>query len=199
MKNANGNAQGKWATIISNFFNPLTGLLIFFAYFSFHHLTKSEAVARFIPILLIIILPVAGWILWNVKKGNYKDANVSDRKKRMGLYFFLEATLLLYLLYQYFFAEEFNLIIFFIFLLVISLHISNYILKSSMHTAFNLLVAGFFTAENWLLGAAWFIITVIVGFSRVYLKRHTVAEVFSGGAIAMVLVIIYLYINLRIT
>lgn len=181
--------------IISNFFNPLTSMLLFFFYYSLQHYTLGEAVQQFLPILLILMLPIAGWIIWNVKKGKYSNMDVSNRVQRKSLYNFIAMVFAVYLLYDYFFNKNFDLAMIFILVLLTLMQLSNYFIKSSMHTAFNVLTAALFYVLNPWLGALWLLISVVVGITRVILKRHTPKEVLMGFFLAVVVSFAYLYTN----
>ncbi|MCQ4034757.1 phosphatase PAP2 family protein [Kaistella montana] len=184
--------------IISNFFNPLTSLFLYFLYFSYENYSVNEAAARFLPILLLMILPISIWIFWNVKNGNYTNMDVSNRQQRKSLYFFIIGAILVYLLYDFFLNENTDLVMVFLMILLLVMQISNYFIKSSMHTAFNLFVAALFFSINPKLGVIWFFITILVGISRVILKRHTIEEVVSGALIAGFVSFIYLYTHIQI-
>ena len=62
-----------------------------------------------------------------------------------------------------------------------------------MHTGLNIFVAALFYSENHTLGISWFILSLIIGITRIILKRHTPAEVFSGAFLAILVSIPYLY------
>ncbi|WP_228455498.1 phosphatase PAP2 family protein [Chryseobacterium potabilaquae] len=66
-----------------------------------------------------------------------------------------------------------------------------------MHTAFNIFVAALFFSLNPQAGLIWLGIAVLVGITRIILKRHTVKEVFMGAGIAFVISFIYLYCNIQ--
>lgn len=183
--------------MISNFFNPLTSLFIYFAYSSSQEFTFSESAMLFLPLLMIVVIPVSAWIYWNVRKGNYTNMDVSNRKQRKSLYFFIALSLLVFIGYDYYFNENVDLIVTFLLILLVLLQLSNYYIKSSMHTAFNFFVAALFFALNPLLGAAWLIIAILVGVTRIILKRHTVSEVISGASIAILVSFIYLYTHIQ--
>lgn len=179
--------------LISNFFNPIVSLLIFYGYHSAKNLTVKGALNYITPILLIIIIPVVVWIVMNVKKGNYTNMDVSNRKQRKSLYYFLIAALAIYLGYYYFRFSELDYMMFYLLILLILMHFSNFFIKSSMHTGLNIFVAALFYSENHTLGIAWFILSLIIGITRIILKRHTPAEVFSGAFLAILVSIPYLY------
>lgn len=186
------------SNLISNFFNPITSLFLFFVYSSIENYTLKESIARFIPLFFITILPISIWIFWNVKKGNYTNMDVSNRNQRKSLYFFIAAAILAYLLYDYLKNDSVDLIVVFLMVLLLVMQISNYFIKSSMHTAFNVFVAALFFAVHPGMGIFWFGIAILVGISRIILKRHTVQEVIAGAAIASFVSFIYLYTHIQI-
>ncbi|MGV4413520.1 phosphatase PAP2 family protein [Chryseobacterium sp. T1] len=180
--------------VISNFFNPLVSLLIYFWYYSSEHYSISEAWSRLLPILLILVLPVIAWITWNVKTGKYTNMDVSNRKQRNSLYVIIIILSAAYLLYEYYFLEIFDLSIFLLAMLLILMQISNFFIKSSMHTALNIYVAALFFKLNPYIGIFWLLLSIIIGITRIILKRHTKAEVIAGASIALVISIIYIFI-----
>lgn len=183
--------------IISNFFNPFTSLIIYFIYSSSIDYTVSEAIHRFLPILLLTVLPIVVWIVWNVKKGRYTNMDVSNRNQRKSLYFFIAGCMMVYLLYDYYTNDTLDLIMFFLLILLWVLQFSNYFIKSSMHTAFNVYVAALFFYRDPMWGLGWLIIAALVGVTRVILKRHSVKEVLTGGSLALIVSFIYLYFALQ--
>lgn len=187
----------KISKIISDFFNPLTSLFIFFIYMSLREYTFKESLTHFLPILLIVILPVVIWLVWNVKTGRYTNMDVSNRVQRKTLYIFIAVCVTGYMLFNYIKNGYIDFIMLFILILLFSLQISNFFIKSSMHTAFNVFVATLFFALNWKMGILWLGIAALVGITRIILKRHTVKEVFMGAGIAFLVSFIYLYCNIQ--
>jgi membrane-associated phospholipid phosphatase len=186
----------KISKIISDFFNPLVSLVIFFFYMSIKTYSLHASLMYFLPILLIIILPVIIWLVWNVKTGRYTNMDVSNRVQRISLYFFIAACVIAYIAFDYFRKGHVDLIMIFILILLMVMQLSNYFIKSSMHTAFNVLVAALFFALNTVLGIAWLGIAALVGITRVIVGRHTPKEVLMGAGIAFMVSFIYLYCNL---
>lgn len=182
---------------ISNLFNPITSLLIYFLYHSYHKNSWSKALEEFLPILLILILPIVLWIVWNVRKGHYSNYDVSNRKQRNSLYVFIALVMILYLIVCYSLFNTVEYRILFLFLLLILMQISNYFIKSSMHTALNVYTAAlFFTVEAWA-GLLWLGIAALVGITRIILKRHTLKEVLMGGLLAFLVSLAFLYFHLQ--
>ncbi|WP_312767912.1 phosphatase PAP2 family protein [Epilithonimonas sp.] len=178
--------------VISNFFNPLVSLVIYFFYYSYKNYTWEEASKKFFPILLLLILPIALWIYRNVKKGNYTNMDVSNRKQRHSLYIFIIIATIIFLTVDYFLHKEIDWTILMLCILLILMQISNFYIKSSMHTSLNIYVAALFFAINPKIGIFWFLLAVLIGITRVILKRHSVKEVLSGGGIAIFVSLIYL-------
>lgn len=187
----------KISRIISDFFNPLVSLVIFFIYMSIKNYAVQDSLLYFVPVLLMILLPIIIWLVWNVKTGRYTNMDVSDRRQRKSLYFFIAGCVIFYLLFNYFKNGYVDFVMLFIFILLLTLQISNYFIKSSMHTAFNIFVAALFFALNTTMGIVWLGIAVLVGITRVILKRHTPKEVFMGAGIAFVVSFLYLYCNIQ--
>ena len=182
---------------ISNFFNPLTSLIIFFIYFSSKNFSAATALQTFLPILVLIVSPIVIWIIWNVKNGNYSNLDVSNRNQRKSLYFFISGCIGVYLIYYYITTGTADVLMIFLMFLLLVLQFSNYFIKSSMHTAFNVFVAALFFSENPLLGIIWAVIAALVGITRVILGRHTAKEVITGAALAALVSFIYLYTNIQ--
>lgn len=187
--------------IISDFFNPIVSQLIFFGYFAYLKMGFKEAFNNFLLIIFLVALPIFGWIYWNVKRGKYTNMDVSDRNQRKSLYFVALLILIFYTFVLYISDQnrELLLIIIFNIILLVVLQISNYFIKSSMHTSMNIFVAMLFFSINPVLGGVWFLIAVTVGITRIILKRHTPKEVMAGGAIAFFISLIYLYIHVQKT
>jgi len=183
--------------IISDFFNPLLSLFIFFLYMSIKNYTLKDSLLYFLPILLIIMIPVIVWLVWNVKTGRYTNMDVSNRVQRKTLYIFIATCIITYIIFNYVKNGYIDFVMLFILILLFALQISNFFIKSSMHTAFNIFVAALFFAINPTAGLIWVGIAVVVGITRIVLKRHTLKEVFMGALIAFIVSFIYLYCNIQ--
>lgn len=187
----------KISRVISDFFNPLLSLFIFFVYMSFLKFTLKESILSFLPILIIVIAPVIIWLIWNVKTGRYTNMDVSNRVQRKTLYIFIGVCVVSYIAYNYFRNGQIDFVMLFILILLFALQISNYFIKSSMHTAFNIFVAALFFALNTTMGIIWLGIATLVGITRIILKRHTPKEVFMGAGIAFIVSFLYLYCHIQ--
>lgn len=187
----------KISRVISDFFNPLVSLILFFVYMSIREYSLKDSMLYFIPILLMIIVPIIIWLIWNVKTGRYTNMDVSNRVQRKTLYIFIAVCVITYLIFNYIKNGYIDLVMLFILILLFALQISNLFIKSSMHTAFNIFVAALFFSLDWKIGLVWLGIAILVGITRIILKRHTVKEVFMGAGIAFMVSFIYLYCNIQ--
>ena len=70
----------KLSNILSNVLNPLFSMLIFFIFFAYEKMETAEAFNNLLWIVILVIIPIFGWIYWNVKTGRYTNMDVSDRK-----------------------------------------------------------------------------------------------------------------------
>jgi len=120
--------------------------------------------------------------------------DVSNRNQRKSLYFFIAGVIAIYLLYDYFANGTIDLVMFFTTVLLVLMQISNYFIKSSMHTAFNVFVAALFFVQDLTMGMVWLCISILVGITRIILKRHTPKEVLSGFCIAALVSFMYIYV-----
>lgn len=185
--------------VISNLLNPLFSLLIFFICFAYIKMTWEESLVNILLMIVLVVIPIFSWIGWNVKKGNYTNMDVSDRKQRNSLYLFNFIVIAIYTGVLYFSKQRTDLlfIIVFLFILMLIMNISNFFIKSSMHTAFNVFVTALFFSLNPILGIIWFVLTSFVAISRIILKRHTPKEVIMGAFIGTVVSLAYLYFNIQ--
>ena len=184
--------------LLSKIFNPINSLIFYFILFSFEKCTWQESVLNFIPLFLLIILPVTLWIYWNVKQKRYSDSDVSNRQQRKEFYFFIAASIIAYLTFIYIRYDRIDWVVSFLFILLVTMQISNYFIKSSMHTSLNIFVAAMMLILNPLYGLIWLFISISVGISRVILKRHTPSEVVSGAIIGSIVSFIYIYSQIQI-
>jgi membrane-associated phospholipid phosphatase len=69
--------------------------------------------------------------------------------------------------------------------LLLASQLLNYYVKSSMHVSVNVFLGFMILTINPLAAIAMFLLILPVAWSRLYLKRHTVAEVIAGGILGL--------------
>lgn len=187
------------SNIISNLFNPLFSLLIFFAVYSYQKSEGEINLKSFLLPIILVIIPIFVWIYWNVKKGYYTNMDVSNRKQRNSLYIFNFIIISIYIMTLIYAKQNFRYIIIIIFLLILLMVMfaSNFFIKSSLHTSFNIFISALFFTLNPAYGFIWLLLAILVAISRVVLKRHTVKEVIMGTIIALIISFTYLYFDIQ--
>lgn len=118
--------------------------------------------------------------------------DVSNRKQRHSLYIFIIIATIIFLTVDYFLHKEIDWTVLMLCILLILMQISNFFIKSSMHTSLNIYVSALFFTIEPIIGIFWFLLSILIGITRVILKRHTPKEVLSGGTIAIFVSLIYL-------
>ncbi|QIG88367.1 ABC transporter permease [Chryseobacterium sp. POL2] len=181
--------------IISNFFNPIVSLIIYYIVFNNAETTYDKGFSNLWALLLILALPCIVWIIWNVKKGRYTNMDVSNREQRKSLYVVIVFLCFIYLAFEFVVHQHLDYEILFLWILLILMQISNFFIKSSMHTSLNIFVAFLFLNFDIRWGIFWFILSIIIGITRIILKRHTLAEVISGGNLACLVGVAYYLVN----
>jgi len=158
-------------------FVPIVALLV-----GWHVLTPGEAAFGVLTIVLACLLPISIYIFRKVKRREWSDLDVSQRKDRpylfiVGVTLLILACLILHLTHQPpAFVRGCTAAI----VLVCSGGLLNFWIKLSMHAGFAMLTS----FSLWPLGAKvafpMTIFAILVGWSRIILSRHTKLEVVIG-------------------
>ncbi|MEL6561325.1 MAG: hypothetical protein AAFQ94_24265 [Bacteroidota bacterium] len=144
--------------------------------------------------LLISIISIGlslfaiGWILYEKKIGHYSDFSVSNRKQRYSLYYFAIPAVFGVAVISYVLELPSFFITSFIAggVLLIASYLSNFVIKSSLHTSVNIYLSIVVFTLDLPLGLLVFFLTIVIAISRVILKKHTVPEVISGFLIGTI-------------
>lgn len=172
---------------ISLWFNPVYySPLVFLASALVSASSVVQALAFALLATLFIAVPALAYIVIGQKLGVLDDPHIPQRRKRVGLYFvsslgtltgFFALTLLdapaelratvLALLVATFVAAAINLF-----------------WKISIHTGGIVGTATVMALLFWPYGLLTYLMAIVVGWSRIMLKKHTIAQVLAGGAVA---------------
>ncbi|EQB91901.1 hypothetical protein C874_08090 [Elizabethkingia anophelis 502] len=185
----------KISSFISNLFNPVFSFLFFLLYYAFSTMENGEAWLLIGKAILIFAVPILGYIYYNVKKGKFTNMDVSNRKQRNSLYYYIIALLLLFIVVNLIIGKAIPAAFYYLTGLLCAMMLSNFWIKSSMHTALNFFVAALFYQVSPALGFIWGGLTVIIAITRLILKRHTLSEVFSGAVIGIIFSIAFVCWN----
>ncbi len=184
----------KFAHIISLIFNPP----IFFLTMPFlvvYKQTQDPWISlRWTLFSFVFIFVSLTFLFVGKVKGNYSDLDLSKKEERDKFYNTLLILVFVYLVASFFFrGVMFALSIISIGLLfgMIVFKVVNKYIKASIHVA---IICAFVTTITTLFGAQYFLITFwiipLVGWARVYLKRHTLKEVLLGSVLGSFITIV---------
>ena len=183
----------KMAVTISVISHPLlTTSLLTLLIISFK-LLKLD-ISSFYIFIFVNIVPTLIWLFVKTKNGTYSNFDVSDRKQRGSLYLFMLSMLFASVLIMYLMNE---LSVFIIGLLIGSFmmftaFITNHFIKVSLHVLINTYMAVCLFLISNLAFVLLLLFTIMVGWSRISLKRHTKNEVIMGFIIGSVFGILFL-------
>lgn len=175
------------ALFVSNFGNPFNLLFLLTLYSCFKFLPPRHAIIIILSILFLAILPTAMYIVLRVKRGSYTNYDVSNQNQRKSLYVFSLSIILLILGGLIFFKEPPFIIggTLAAFTLLLLSFLVNLKLKCSLHTSFSVFIAISFIPLNIFWSIGLFIFSIIMGWSRLVLHRHTPQEVFAGAVLGI--------------
>ncbi len=187
--------QKGFASFISNFGNPFTLLFLLTIYSCFQYLPEERAIKIILIILFLALVPTGLFIVFNVKRGVYSNYDVSNQKQRPSLYIFSLIIILLMVIGLVYNREP----IFIIggsvaaFVLLLSSFLVNMRIKCSLHTSFAIFIAISFLRINiyWSLGL--FAFSILLGWSRLVLHRHTLREVYIGALLGTSVGLLFYY------
>jgi len=181
------------ASLISNFGNPFTLLFLFTLYSCFVYLPFERALKIILLILFLALVPTGLFIVFNVKRGKYSNYDVSNQKQRPSLYLF-SLVVILFILGGLLINHEPQFIIggcIAAFSLLLASFMVNMKIKCSLHTSFAVFIAIAFLRLNiyWSLGL--FIFSILMGWSRLELHRHTNQEVVIGAILGSTIGVLF--------
>jgi len=184
MKN-NHSIKNSLARIVSIIGHPMLTVPLFVIIVLFSNNDVKTASFHTFLIIGCIFIPVIGWMYIKTKNGSYTNFDVSDRKQRNSLFVFaipllIIVTIVLYLTHQ---SSDTCLTLLFATILVIISQLVNFYIKSSLHVSFTLYLAFISFTLYPLLGFGFIILAILIGWSRIVLKRHTLIEVIVGSII----------------
>lgn len=177
----------KQANTLSTIGNPLLTISIFVVIWLFNYENYHNAFLISKLLLGLVTIPLSIQMFLGFKRGNYTNFDISNKAERQSWYLvvlFLVAILVGVL----FFTNQSQAVkwtaVYFLLLLTMPKFI-NYYVKSSLHVSLNMLIAFLIFPINLFFGIFFSIFVVLVSWSRVVLKRHTLKEVVYGGIIGI--------------
>lgn len=178
----------KIARFISLLGHPFLTIPLYTILISFSAYESKKAFFIAATIIGIFFIPLSIWNFVRTRKGDYSNFDVSDQRQRTSMYLF--ALPLLAVVQLVFFltsqAKSLQLCILFSLILLVISYLVNFKVKCSGHMSMTIFLAFIVFPGNTV--AAWILLglAVIIGWSRIILKRHTLTEVITGMIIGTV-------------
>ncbi len=178
----------KIAQYISAAGHPFFTYPLFLLMVLFRNFELRTAVITSVLIIGGIIVPLSIRMYRGVRKGTYADFDLSDQLQRKRWYPF--ATVLVFLVTALLFITRqpdvirYNMLLGWLLLIVSQL--SNYFIKTSLHTAFSVFLAFLLFSVHELIGILFLCFTPFIAWSRYHLKRHTLNEIIAGALIGLI-------------
>ncbi len=175
----------RWVSVIGHPFilmPLLTGII------AYHVLPPRQALIAELVALGIVIIPAGLMTLYKVRRGTWSDLDVSHQQQRKQFYIILLPLLGVIVVIAMFANVPVSIPLgaSAIVLLVAIAYLLNTRIKVSLHTGFGMFVAVTLLLINTWLGVGALILAALVAWSRIVLRRHTIAEVMVGGVLGIV-------------
>lgn len=142
-----------------------------------------------------IFAPIALVTYIRVKKGKYTNLDVSDRRQRQRWFLLTTALVLIVTALLWITRQDLLVCIAMttsLFLMIVS-QLVNTVIKASMHVAYHTFLGFVIFFLSPVAGSIFLLFLPLLAWSRVYLGRHTKAEIASGFALGAIFGIIFLY------
>ena len=177
----------KLAWIISRVFDPVIEIPIMLSAAVWWALTNGLR-WRFLVFLLIVdaLLP-ALYMLWGLFKGFISDWDITKKEERRGLYIFTTLAHLVGVIYAFFLDKgELGYILLVFWSMAVVFAVITYFWKISVHAGVNGAALAFFN-HFWGWENYWWLalILLMVLWSRVEIKKHTLMQVAVGSGLAI--------------
>lgn len=144
---------------------------------------------RFLVFLLLVdaLLP-ALYMFYGLKKGFISDWDITNKKERRGLYIFTSLVHLVGVVYAFFLGKtELGMVLLVFWSLAVVFAVVTYFWKISVHAGVNGVALAFFN-HFWGWENYWWLslVLLLVLWSRVEIKKHTLMQVSVGAGLAVV-------------
>jgi len=185
----------KIAQIISFAGHPLLTIPLFVVIVTF---SLEDFRKAFITSTIIIggfFIPLILRLYLKSRNGSYTNFDVSDRKQRKSIFFFMIPILSIVTFIVFITGQSSNLclsLLFGLVLVVVSQGV-NLLIKSSMHVSFHIYLSFLILTLNPSIGIIALLITIPIAWSRIVLGRHTLKEGLVGGVLGFLVGLIMFY------
>lgn len=177
-------AFARWVSILGH---PFVMVAIMVSTAAFHFSTPVRAIRILLMILLFTVVPVAGLMARQIRRGAWADVDASKPRERPILYAASAIGLLLLLGYVLFMQPESYLIrgVLGTLAMLAVCAITTRWLKVSLHMAFGTLATATLLLLDPAIGCILLAFLPVLAWSRLVLSRHKPAEVLVGVLIGL--------------
>lgn len=174
----------KLAYSISVIGHPLITISVFVLIYGYLFYDVKTTLSIFLLILLVVILPIAINNYWQASKGMITNFDVSDRKQRSSLYPYLLLLMAVItgVLYYFKYPESITIGVSCFLLMILFMSVLNFKLKASLHAASSFFICMLILKVSPTVGVCALVFSLVVAWSRLVLKRHTLPEIIAGSA-----------------
>lgn len=159
--------------------------------------TEDIRKAALVTFLIVgcIFVPLFIWLYVKSKNGTTTNFDVSDRKQRKSLFVFILPVMMLVTIILYFSGQSKTVCLSVFFGLVITFvsQLVNLRIKSSLHVSMTVYLAFLIMPLSYVAGVIVLLISMLIGWSRIVLGRHTLKEVLWGGGIGLTIGLIMFF------
>ncbi|WP_126581536.1 hypothetical protein [Tengunoibacter tsumagoiensis] len=186
----------QFARFISTIFSPATISLPLILLVAFYHPNPAALQYAGVTLLFLSIGPLL-YILIGVSTGQFTDIDVSDRSQRTGPFLFIIGSSLVGALILSFANGPKDLITILVLTALTSalMMIITFWWKISMHAASIAAVSTMLTMLYGVVILPAFLLVILVDWSRVVLKRHTLGQVIAGSSLGIIMTAVTLLIR----
>lgn len=177
------------ANFVSVAGHPLITTSLFIVFVTFQQLPFNKAAIISSLMICGVILPITFQNYRKVKQGRFTNFDVSNRKQRTQFYYPLIGLLALVtgLLFATNQPRPFCYGVLFSLLLIVCAFLFNFFIKVSLHTAFSFFITWAISLINPVAGVGMVLFSLLIAFSRLILKRHTIPEVTLGALLGLLI------------
>ena len=173
----------KFSEIVSRIFDPLRIFPVVFIVAVFNVGLTRDQLKLLFPLLATVNILLPAFVWFSLRRNRQiSDGDISIRQERYRFFGLLTVSYLISTILLLFLGNNLSFVLnLILFILTATVWIITFKFKISGHVAWD---SAMVLILNFLFGWAYmwlFLLIPIIGFSRVYLKRHTFAEVLAGG------------------
>lgn len=184
----------KLAHYISTFGHPMLSFPAFIIIMLFVKESLEKAIWISGLIIVGIFIPMFIKMFFGTKSGKYTNFDISDQKQRRSFYLFVLILLMIVIIVLYLTQQPEYILraLIFGFLLILVNYVLNFIQKVSLHVSLTVFLGFLIFPIQPIVGILTFLFSLLMAWSRLELKRHTLKEIGLGILVGLILGIFYL-------